>query len=240
VTRKDYLTYCSVCTKRKFTHEFGFICGLTDKKADFKGDCNDFKLDKEQRQIRNKKYRDEIDSNIEKRKTIINRILDSEPQLDYLIGTESTKYQFTVNTTKEMIVMESKQKKTLLLYAIIIFPCIIGYSIYRDGIVTKNIEWFLTAFGLIWLSLIYFYRSNEEIFRLGGQGIIIRKKEFIPWHKINFVYLKTLKQEFGNAQSLILKIDDSDDKEISIEQADKDVGHITALTYQYIKECKRN
>jgi len=239
VTRKDHLAYCSVCINRKFTNEFGFICKLTDKKADFNDNCDNFSLDNKQRENRNRKYRDEVDASIEKRRTFLKQLLNSGPYLGYLNIADSSTH-FPVNTNLESIIMESRNKKKLLLYAIILFPCVIGYSIYRDGMEIKNIEWFFLGFGLLWILLIYLYRDNKEIFRIGRQGIIVKKNHFIPWHKIDFIHLKTVPQDMENSVFLILKIEDLEDIEISIEHADKDVGQIAALTYQYIKACKKN
>lgn len=240
MTRNEHLTYCSVCTNRKFNHDFGFICQLTDKKADFNDYCDNFKLDYEQRTAKNKKYREEIDANIQERKTILGKIIQPKLQLDYLTTTNSAKHRPLVNTTKETVIMESKGKKALLLGAIILYPTLLVYSVYAQNLTLRGNEFFIVAGFLIEIVLIYMYRSNKEIFRLGPQGIIIDKKEFVPWYKINFIYLKRNKHEVGVDLSLVLKIDDAEDKEIRIEEADREVEELASLTYQYIKDWKRN
>ncbi len=48
MTRKEHLKFCSICHNRKMNFEQGLLCQLTDKKADFEGDCADFKKDNEE------------------------------------------------------------------------------------------------------------------------------------------------------------------------------------------------
>lgn len=42
MTREEYIKICSVCKNRSFNPKTGIICGLTNEKADFKGNCADF------------------------------------------------------------------------------------------------------------------------------------------------------------------------------------------------------
>ena len=42
MTREEQLEYCQVCRNHKVDFQRGVICKLTDKKADFIGECNDF------------------------------------------------------------------------------------------------------------------------------------------------------------------------------------------------------
>ncbi|WP_394974211.1 DUF4328 domain-containing protein [uncultured Croceitalea sp.] len=51
MTRAEYLTFCKKCKNRKFNPDKGIICGLTDKIADFKGECANFSYDKESQYI---------------------------------------------------------------------------------------------------------------------------------------------------------------------------------------------
>ena len=48
MTRAEYIKVCSVCTNRSFNPKHGIICGLTDKPADFKGNCADYNEDEKE------------------------------------------------------------------------------------------------------------------------------------------------------------------------------------------------
>lgn len=45
MTRDDHIAFCRKCNHRKFDQHQGFICRLTDKKADFQDTCPDFQVD---------------------------------------------------------------------------------------------------------------------------------------------------------------------------------------------------
>ncbi len=45
MTREEHLAYCKICLNRKFDPGQGLICALTDRKADFDSQCDDFKTD---------------------------------------------------------------------------------------------------------------------------------------------------------------------------------------------------
>ncbi|MFT5858093.1 MAG: hypothetical protein ACI865_000177 [Flavobacteriaceae bacterium] len=42
MTREDQLEFCSVCTNRSFNPKLGIVCGLTDERATFEGNCKDY------------------------------------------------------------------------------------------------------------------------------------------------------------------------------------------------------
>lgn len=44
--RIKQVEYCKKCTRQKFDMEQGIICSLTNQKADFEDECNDFEIDK--------------------------------------------------------------------------------------------------------------------------------------------------------------------------------------------------
>ena len=48
MTREQHLAYCKICTHQKFDPKLGIICDLTDKQADFEGECPSFEADQEQ------------------------------------------------------------------------------------------------------------------------------------------------------------------------------------------------
>lgn len=45
MTRQEHLEFCKKCLNRKFDPKHGVICNLTQRIADFEGDCDNFKLD---------------------------------------------------------------------------------------------------------------------------------------------------------------------------------------------------
>ncbi len=48
-TRDQQLTFCSICTNRKFSTQKGLLCGLTNDYANFEESCPDFLLDKSEK-----------------------------------------------------------------------------------------------------------------------------------------------------------------------------------------------
>ncbi len=42
MTREEQLEYCKICKNQKFSFSKGIICGLTDERADFEGECEYF------------------------------------------------------------------------------------------------------------------------------------------------------------------------------------------------------
>lgn len=42
MTREERLRFCKVCKNRKFDQDHGIVCGLTNRKADFEGSCEQF------------------------------------------------------------------------------------------------------------------------------------------------------------------------------------------------------
>ena len=47
MTREQHLAYCKICTHQKFDPKLGVICDLTEKQADFEGECPSFEADQE-------------------------------------------------------------------------------------------------------------------------------------------------------------------------------------------------
>jgi hypothetical protein len=45
MTRREHLSYCSICVNQARSWEFGIICSLTSQKADFTDTCKDFQVD---------------------------------------------------------------------------------------------------------------------------------------------------------------------------------------------------
>lgn len=49
--REEHLAFCSICTKRSFDRKHGIVCSLTEKIADFEGNCKDFEEDEKEKEI---------------------------------------------------------------------------------------------------------------------------------------------------------------------------------------------
>lgn len=47
MTRDEHIAFCKKCTNRKMDMQQGLLCGITDKVADFEGDCPNFNRDQE-------------------------------------------------------------------------------------------------------------------------------------------------------------------------------------------------
>ncbi len=239
MTRSEHLSFCSVCTNRKFTTEVGFICSLTDKKADFDISCPQFSLDIEQRNARNKKYRDEIDTHLNNEKTFINSLKNAKVSLDYLVKPDNH-LPLSVDTRKETIIKESSKNKYLLLISIIVLPIAIAYSAYKEDRNFQDMIWLLGVVLVIWLLLIYLYRSNAEIVRFGPQGIIIHQKEFIPWNTIDYIHRKVERGDVNNTDFLVVRLNNLTFREINVEYSNIGINQLAAITYCYIRYCKKN
>lgn len=49
--REEHLEFCSVCKKRSFDRQIGIVCSLTEKIADFEGNCLDFEEDEQEKEL---------------------------------------------------------------------------------------------------------------------------------------------------------------------------------------------
>ncbi len=237
MTRSEHLSFCSVCTNRKFTTEVGFICSLTDKKADFDISCPHFTLDSPAKQERNKKYIDEIETGIQKRKTNANKLFGYVTYIDFLLD-KSKPIPVSVDSKKETIVLESN-KKNGLQFQIIALPLIIGFLIY-NGRNRQGIDWIPFILFVVWIYVIYRSRLKKEILRIGPLGILINKKEYVPWHAIDFIHKKTEPDEGSDRVYLILRLTNSTEREILLNSAAIDFDQLAAISYCYMRDCKKN
>lgn len=48
MTREERLEFCKVCTNRKLDWNIGLVCKLTERVADFEGECESYVQDKEE------------------------------------------------------------------------------------------------------------------------------------------------------------------------------------------------
>ncbi|MEN9304421.1 MAG: hypothetical protein RL264_2850 [Bacteroidota bacterium] len=55
MTRDEQLKFCNICTNRAFSNEEGTICRLTNKIADFEGNCSSYVVDEHEAEIENQK-----------------------------------------------------------------------------------------------------------------------------------------------------------------------------------------
>ena len=60
LTRKEYVDYCSVCTKRKFDMKKGQICSLTNEYPEFDSECQERDIDENllEKQVRFKEQKE--------------------------------------------------------------------------------------------------------------------------------------------------------------------------------------
>ncbi len=78
MTREQQLKFCKVCTKQSFDSKQGIICQLTEKRAEFKYECESFQEDPELKlKFENSRLKNEATKNIASQgKRFANYILD--------------------------------------------------------------------------------------------------------------------------------------------------------------------
>jgi len=241
MTRGDQLCYCLVCTRRKFEQTNGFICGLTNKIADFEETCEQFDLDKQEKNKNSEKYRAEIYENIEKRKTFLKRIAYSGPMLFFLTEAETRK--LTNNKFDEIVVNESKSKKAHFLWLPALLLGMFGYSYYKNGLIVNDL-WQVLILVVLFVGLpgvlLYYYFRDKELFRMSDKGLIIEKKTFISWFRISYMHFEVVPQKSENTINLVLRMSYGDDYKIEITYAHIPQDQLGLYLYNYLKKFKPN
>jgi hypothetical protein len=227
------------------TQERGFICGLTNKIADFENICESFRIDSKKKQEDIRKYKNEIDSNIEKFNSLAKRMVNSGPEFSYLVDqvTKSSApplYQLP----SEMIIFPLRRKKIMNLLLGILMPFIVAKA-YYDGELNSVPSWsvvFLVLMALGGFYLIYLFIENKEILRMSKLGIIVKRKQFIPWNQIDFVHFETVRSKNTTEIYLILVmgLGFGTNKRIDVTYADKDIKELGTWIYQFIRSWKTN
>lgn len=239
MTREDHLCFCCVCSNRKFTHEFGFICGLTNQKADFEDTCPNFIRDIEERSKRNQELRNDIDESINRQKTWVNKMLDDKPKLNYLVS-EFERISKVKN--EEVIVVESKTKKAKVLVSALGLIAVAIYFVISDEVTFQNLGsvvsvLFLFLFGVFLLPQFF---SREELVRLNKLGVIINKKQFIPWYQLRFVYFKASKARNEIVNHLVFVREFGDNIEVDLEYSNLEQKQLGSSIFEYLKAYKKN
>ncbi len=238
MTREDHLCYCCVCTKRQFTHDLGFVCNLTGRVADFDPTCNMFELDREEKNKRNEAIRNEITESLERQKALFKKIFDDKPAAFFL--TDHDVLTSLGSLGKEAVIMEGRNMKADLIYPVLFVLGALVYSGLRKGWEQFQTYWEVPAMVMLFaLPLLYFYFRQRELFRIGKEGVIVDKKEFIPWHNIR--YISFVKNK-GKSQylSCVFHLEFGINKVVDIHHATKDQQELGRLLYESLKRWKKN
>lgn len=230
MNRNQHLSYCSVCKNRKYTLKHGFICGLTDKIADFEENCKDFELDREKKK-----------EDLEK---LIDRIKEKYPKenggFQFLV-CKPIKSDKLVVKTENIALKSSKDKKNLLL----IMGCVLIYFfiqfIYELIYKEKNIA--IVVIVIILLSLvlaaIYIiknYSSNKIKLTINNSGITNSKNEYFRWNEILYIHFTQIQfEEFLHIYFYI-----GSEISINISFLEMNRHDLGLLIYTYMKKVKNN
>jgi len=239
MTRDEHLCYCRVCTRRKFETTNGFVCGLTGRVAAFDETCNKFELDVDERVVLNNSYRSEVTESIDRQKSFLKRLTDDKPRLFFLTDNNSISNELP----KELIVLESRTKKKHFLWIPILLVGSAVYSIYKNGFsIDGPVQISIFLIFLIGLpgTLLYFYFRNGELFRASGNGLIIKRKTFIPWFKINFIHFEKIQQKSDTTLNLVLRMSSAEDMKIEVTYSNLEPDKLGQILRDFMRKFKRN
>jgi hypothetical protein len=233
MTKLDQLSFCSVCINRQSSSKDGTICGLTSKPADFNDSCSNFRLDYLEKRNLIDKIKKEIDNTIQLDKKLL-----VYPSLRHLVNSKNSEPHLNNSKPNELIISEVRKRKIHFLIIGIILIILLAKEIYKNQLLNENSGLiFGSLIILVSIYCIYLYLKNGEILRVSKLGIIIKRKEFVPWNRIDYIHGQILPELY-----LVLKMHwgFGDDKKIEITHANMDIDDICRQLYTYIKTYKQN
>lgn len=222
----------------------GYICKLTNRAADFKNSCPSFSIDKEEKDKTIKEYINKIEESLKNQTKWTKKKFNYDPILQYLVDSTTNKPLDKHILEKEKIIFEHRKRKLSFLIPSLIIIAALLKGLY-DGQFHDLPKVSLIFLGLMALGafyLIYLFILKPEIFRISKLGIIVGKKDFIPWNRIDYIHYRTVQGQNITKYYLVLDMHwgFGEEKPIEITYADMDQEEIRVMVYSYMKTFKSN
>ena len=190
--RKYHLSFCSVCKNKEMNLKEGIICGLTNKKADFSENCENYLEDRELALERIEKVKLKIFEKYPK-KNIVGNILSS----DYYESSSEINAQEYKQVNSKTFKHDPTHYK-FLLYFVVVGAIIIAFLKF-NGVIslldTKS-EMYNLGFVLLFSILLYYVgfikKFENNNIKIDNTGINFKKSKYgikyenqsVKWNEI--------------------------------------------------------
>ena len=191
MTIEDKLTFCQVCSNRKFNSQIGTFCGLTNEKPTFEHLCPDFQVDSHVREERERDLHSRVTTNkVSERYTYPT----SDRAINKLLG----------KLPDSRIIRRSKMDSwaMILVFPVLSVVFIYSYPIGEQGtekLITQPLFYLLAIPGIL-LSIygIHHLKNKSPKITLTKKEITLHELEMtIPW----WLILRTALYQEGHGET---------------------------------------
>lgn len=178
MTREQQLTFCKVCTNRKFDSKQGIICGLTRNQADFENYCEHYEEDSylkglEERQAKSKEL---ISLTVSRGTRFLNRVLDF-----FFISAFTLGFGLVAGIIAEITspgILNGIDEDSTLLDYLISFVMTMTYYIILEGFTGRSLGKLITRTKVV--------MENGE--KLTFDAAVLRSLcRYIPFNALSFL-----------------------------------------------------